>query len=240
MDLLTALRAEGRLSCFVGAGGKKTTMYTLADRLDQAVVTATVRIPIFDDEVADVRVTTAPEAAIRESQHWPLGLVPAQEGEDRYRGYDPAIVTDMAEMHEGAILVKADGARMRRFKAPGSHEPQLPTAAETVVPIVSAHVVGKPLDDRLVHRVERVATLADVEPGSDITPAVIADVLTHTEGGSKDVPAGATIVPLVNMVDTQEDLEAGRAIAEAIHDRAEVPHVVLASMREPDPLVAVI
>lgn len=239
MDIVDALSARHGTVCFVGAGGKKTTMATLAERLDHAVVTATVRIPIFDGWVAEVVVTETPRRAIDGATAWPLGVVPAQERPDRYRGYDPATVADLADI-DHPILVKADGARMREFKAPSDREPQLPSTASTVVPIASAHVVGEPLTDEIVHRVEEVAAITGLAPGDEIRPRDVAAVLASDRGGLKDVPAGATTVPLLNMVD-DEGLEASaRAVAEAIHERADVPRVVLAEMRADDPLVAVI
>ena len=58
MRLASALAAdEEQCVAVVGAGGKKTTLYLLGSLLDRAVVTATVRIPIFDDQVARVVVT---------------------------------------------------------------------------------------------------------------------------------------------------------------------------------------
>ncbi|WP_058995225.1 selenium cofactor biosynthesis protein YqeC [Haloarcula sp. CBA1127] len=239
MDIVDALDARHGTICFVGAGGKKTTMATLAARLEHAVVTATVRIPIFDGWVEDVVVTETPRIAIDEASAWPLGVVPSQERPDRYRGYDPATVADLADI-EHPILVKADGARMREFKAPSDREPQLPSTASTVVPIASAHVVGEPLTDDIVHRVDEVAAITGLDPGDEIRPRDVAAVLASDQGGLKDVPANATAVPLLNMVD-DEGLEASaRAVAETIHDRVDVPRVVLAEMRSDDPLVAVV
>lgn len=239
MDLVRALSADAGVTCLVGAGGKKSTMYALGGRLDRAVLTATVRIPIFDEHVASVAVTADPASAIAEATAWPLGVVPAREGEDRYRGYDPAVVDDLAD-GAAPVLVKADGARMRRFKAPGAREPRIPGSATTVVPVVSAHVVGEPLDDRRVHRVDRVATVAGIEPGDPISPEAIARVIASPAGGRKDVPSGATLVPLVNMIDDEDDRRAGREIASAVHRRTEVPHVVLARMLDADPVVEVV
>lgn len=240
MDIITALRAGEGICCLVGAGGKKTTMYALANRLDRAVVTATVRIPPFDAHVAAVEVTQDPAAAIGAATQWPLGVVPARDGPDRYRGYDPSTVDELVDAPCDAILVKADGARMRRFKAPGSKEPRLPRASATVIPVVSAHVVGEPLDDRLVHRVGRVAAIAGISPGERITASSVARVIASDRGGRKDVPPGASVVPLVNMVDDAGLREVGVEIARAIHRHTDVSHVVLAAMRQPDPLVAVI
>ena len=245
MDIVDALGADTGTTCVVGAGGKKTTMATLGGRLDRTVVTATVRIPIFDEWAGRVVITEDPvgtvEGALGRSDpdEWPLGVVPEQEREDRYRGYDPEVIDRLGEL-DVPILVKADGARMRRFKAPDDHEPRLPETADTVVAIASAHVVGEPLSEDLVHRVPEVGRITGLEPGEEITAAAVADVLASHRGGRKDVPNGATYVPLLNMVD-DADLEAkAREVAREIHDRTDVPRVVLAEMRAEDPVVDVV
>ena len=243
MELTAALEARDGLVCVVGAGGKKSTMYALADRLDRAVVTATVRIPIFDDHVADVRVTGDPLAALEAvgDDDWPLGLVPEQEREDRYRGYDPETVDAIAAADPvGTTLVKADGARVREFKAPGEREPQLPATTDVVVPIASTQVVGQPLTDEVVHRPERVAALTGLDIGDDIRPEDVGTVLSSPDGGLKDVPEGATAIPLLNKVDDAEWEGIAREIAATIHERAAVPRVVLTSLIADAPLVDVV
>lgn len=241
MDVVDALEAATGTTCVVGAGGKKTTMATLAGRIDRAAVTATVRIPIFDSWVDHVVETDDPVSAVAATHAWPVGVVPERDRPDRYRGYDAATVDDLAASDVAqAVLVKADGARMRLFKAPNEREPQLPTRADTVVPIASAHVVGKALTDDHVHRVDRVARLAGRDPGATLRPVDVGAVLASEAGGLKDVPTDATAVPLINMVD-DADLEAtAREIAGAIHERADVPRVVIAEMRADDPLVGVV
>lgn len=237
MNVAEALSARGTV-CLVGAGGKKTTVYALADRLDRAVVTATVRIPIFDSHVADVTVTDDPAAAIRTATEWPVGVVPEREG-DRYRGYDPERIARLSDRIDAPLLVKADGARTREFKAPGEREPRIPASADTVIPVASAHAVGQPLDERTVHRPERVAALTGLDPGDPITPEAVAAVLASPEGGLTGVPDGATAIPLLNKVDIPDDERVAREIARGIHDRADIERVVLARMIDAD-VVAVI
>lgn len=240
MDLVDALDVSG-LTCVVGAGGKKTTLYSLADRIERAVVTATVRIPIFDSHVASVAVTDDPVDAVESATEWPIGVVAAREADDRYLGYDPETVAELGRADSAdAVLVKADGARMREFKAPGDREPRIPDNADTVIPIVSAHVVGSPLSEERVHRVERVAELTGLEPGDPIRPADVATVLASPAGGLKDVPGGATVIPLVNKVDDPDREAAARDIAAEILSRADVPRVVLASMTADEPVVEII
>jgi len=243
MDLPEALAAEDGLACAVGAGGKKSTLYALARRIDRAVVTATVRIPIFDRHVGAVEVTGDPVGRLADPPGWPLGLVPAvDEGRgDRYLGYEPDVVDRIADSDvPDAVLVKADGARMREFKAPGEREPRIPRGADAVVPVASVQAVGRPLTDEAVHRPERVAAVADLEAGERIEPEHVAAVLANDRGGLKDVPAGATVVPVVNKVDDEAWLDVAREVAEAIHARVDVPRVALTRMTAEDPLVEVV
>ncbi|MFC7187072.1 selenium cofactor biosynthesis protein YqeC [Halorubrum yunnanense] len=235
-DVVDALDAAGGTTCLVGAGGKKTTLYALADRLDRAVLTATVRIPIFDREVAGVRVAEDPVDALADLANggdedaFPLGLVPERERDDRYRGYDPAVVDEIAAAHDGPVLVKADGARTRLLKAPNEREPQVPPGADRVVAVASAGAVGESLDAETVHRPERVAAVTDAEVGDEITPELVGRVLADELGGRKGVPPDATSIPFINAVDDADDEAVAREIAGAVHERADVPRVVLARM----------
>lgn len=245
MDLLEALRAESGVVAVVGAGGKKTTLYALAaraagGRAPRAVVTATVRIPIFDQHVETVAVTDDPVAALERTTKWPIGVVPEREG-DRYEGYETGVVDDLAADVADIVLVKADGARTREFKAPGDREPQLPRRVDTVIPIASVHAVGKPLSAEYVHRPERVAAITGRNRGDPIRPADVARVLASERGGLKGVPDGATVVPLLNKVDDADLRGIGEEIAREIVERAPAAsRVVLARMIDDDPVVDVV
>ncbi|WP_255168837.1 selenium cofactor biosynthesis protein YqeC [Natrononativus amylolyticus] len=252
VDALGIDRDRG-VTCVVGAGGKKSTLYALADRLERAIVTATVRIPPFEEHVASLEVTADPIATAHDAVvnaedepdatpdgRWPLGLVAARERTDRYRGYEPAVVDDLAAAVDVPILVKADGARTRWLKAPNDREPQLPAAADTVIPIASARVVGETLDDTLVHRPERVAAVTGLEVGDEITAEAVATVLTSERGGWKGVPDGATVVPLLNMVDTPALERTTREVGTEILRQRDVTRVVLTRLLEDRPVVDIL
>ncbi len=98
------------------------------------------------------------------------------------------------------VLIEADGARMRPFKAPAEHEPVIPFETTVVVPVVGADIFGKPLDDAHVHRASLAAELAQVPVGAMVTPLVAAFALMHPRGGLKNIPPGAHVVPLINKV----------------------------------------
>lgn len=220
-------------------------LYTLANRATeenlQSVVTATVRIPIFDREVNQVVTAENPVDALQTVEEYPVGVVAGRDGETRYRGYDTAVVNELARTDVAdVVLTKADGARTREFKAPGDKEPQLPAATDTVLPIASVHAVGKPLDEEFVHRPERVASVTGLDIGEEITAADVASVLASPDGGLKSVPDGATAIPVLNKVDDEELAGVGREIAGEVLDRANVSRVVLASLVADEPVVDVI
>lgn len=243
MDLVSALAADSGVVCAVGAGGKKSTLYALAARLDRAVVTATVRIPIFDQYVGSVQVTEDPVSAISAASaaDWPLGLVPERERSDRYRGYQTAQIDEIAAAGGSeTVLVKADGARMREFKAPGEREPQLPECADTVLPIASVQAVGRPLDEETVHRPERVAEITGRAVGETIEPEDVAAVLASPDGGFRGVPDGATVIPVLNKVDDEALADVARSVAERVVSDSAAPRVVLAQMTADEPLVDVV
>jgi probable selenium-dependent hydroxylase accessory protein YqeC len=243
-SLLEALPADDAdCTCFVGAGGKKTTMYALADRLERAVVTATVRIPPFDDRVGTLAVGDDPASAVADAGpgDWPVGVVAGRDdGRDRYLGYDTAAVDALVDAVDAPVVVKADGARSRWLTAPNDREPQLPARADLVVPVASARVVGEPLAAERVHRPELVGRVAGCAVGETLTADHVATLLSSTEGGLKAVPEGATVRPLVNMVDGPSEERAARDVAEHVASDPRVDAVVLARMLDDDPVVDVV
>jgi molybdenum cofactor cytidylyltransferase len=128
-----------------------------------------------------------------------------------------------------AVLVEADGSRARPFKAPGDHEPVIPSGATHVVAVVGASVVGRPLDDPSVHRPERVRALVPGLAREAVCDATtIALVLMHDDGGRKGV-AGRPFTVVVNQADTHP--EAAQAIAEGLRSMG-LGRMVVTALRD--------
>lgn len=240
MEYVTELGLDSGLTAVVGAGGKKSTLYTVGAELDRGVVTTAVRIPRFDEHVAELHETTDPVSTLGAVEEWPVGLVPGFE-EARYLGYDLETIEEIAASPiPEAVLVKADGARNREFKAPGEDEPRIPPGADRVLGLVSTHVVGKPLTEEYVHRPERVTALTGLERGERISVEDVATVLASPEGTEKHVPESAEYVPVLNKVDDDSDRETARAIADRVLERSRAERVALARLIDPaEPLVEI-
>ena len=238
MEYATELGLDEGLTAVIGAGGKKSTMYAVAPTLDRAVVTTAVRIPPFEDQVAEFYETSDPLSALESAEAWPIGLSPAYE-EKRYLGYDfdtLAAIADSPILQ--AVFVKADGARNRELKVPGEDEPKVPPAADRVLGLASAQVVGKPLSEDYVHRVGRVSDLTGIEPGEALTVEAVATILSSPEGAEQGVPDSAEFIPVLNKVDDAAIQETAREIADRVLERGRADRVALTQLRgREEPLV---
>ena len=242
---------KGDVIVLVGGGGKTTTMFRLADELTtmglKVVTTMTTKIFVGQMSRAPARLVLQGEGAL-------LAQLPgllAEHGEvlvaggtlveeDKVQGLEPDFV-DRIAAHPAvdAVVIEGDGSRRLPFKAPAAREPVIPSSATLVTPIVGLDVVGCPLDAEHVHRPERVAALTGASLGDPVTPAMIAAVLRHPDGGAKAVPASARLVPFLNKAEDEARLCAAREIARLLL-RAEgsprIDSVVIGAAQAADPV----
>lgn len=234
-ELLSALGATAGIVCLVGAGGKKTTMYALArTHPGRVLLSSTSHMYPYDPEQVDtiVALADAPAPLPDFSEHRVVAIAGTTDTPKRLGGLPAERIREVyTNGGFDVCIIKADGARARWIKSPGPHEPIIPPFADTVIPIVSAQVIGRPLDDRIAHRPQRLTELLGIEPGETITAAHIGALLSHP-GGSLKGTGTASVVPLINMVDDDEILELARAAARSALARNErLSRIVLASMK---------
>jgi molybdenum cofactor cytidylyltransferase len=158
-------------------------------------------------------------------------LIGPPDGKGRVHGAPPELID---QLHESSIadviLVEADGSRSRPFKAPGVYEPVVPQSTTILVPIAGMNAIGKTLDEEHVHRAEIVAALTEQRLGDIISPAMVANVLCHPEGGAKSLPCGSRLIPILNKADSEEDISIARIVAEILIARSNVNAVAVCSV----------
>ena len=245
-DLIDLLQARQGMVCVVGAGGKKTTLYTLAARHPGRVgITTTVKLMPFPDNLAGQRIIASGTQLIEQTlaaARTERKVAFARHGckDHRVSGLNQsALDTIRQQAGFDLLLVKADGARQRMIKAPADHEPVIPTGTTTVLALVSGQVIGRRLDDRIAHRLERLAAVTGAKQGEILQPLHIARLLTSEQGLLKNT-AGIRVVPIINQVDDvgcQAAAEAAR-LALSLTDRFD--YVVLAAMNRAQPMVEII
>ncbi len=245
-ELLDLLHARSGIVCATGAGGKKSVLFALAARHPGRVAFTTTVHTLPPPEALGARVVIAPDERL-EDRLRALGDVRfvayACPG-DKPGRLTAVPVARIDALHAALVfdltLVKADGARMRWVKAPAEDEPVLPAGMTTLVPVMSARALGELLGDRIAHRPERLAALTGAVPGERFLPQHAARLLASPDGLLKGA-GDARVAPLINMVDDPARLQLATETArQALAMTARFDRVVLARLKDPDPVVAVI
>jgi probable selenium-dependent hydroxylase accessory protein YqeC len=250
MKLTDALQmTSDEVVALVGGGGKTTAMFRLArevvDNGGSVITTTTTRIFGAQIALAPAHVPAADltrervSAALAVHRHvLVIGATDAASG--KAEGVSLDLFQRLRAWFPGVCLLnEADGSRMRPFKAPADYEPVIPTDTTLVVPVVGADVFGKSLDADHVHRPELVSALSGAPLGTPITPAIVAQVLAHPEGGRKGVPAGARVIVVINKVESLPDRAPARETAERLLREPAIHSVVLASLRATEAVLEV-
>jgi probable selenium-dependent hydroxylase accessory protein YqeC len=217
--------SPGAIVAAVGGGGKTSLVFGLAEdaasRGMSAIVTSTTRFTRPPHGSMPPVVTTDDGSAVRAAREAlktesVFVLCAGMGSRGRFLGLQPETIGALAQVGAGVIAVEADGSAHRPFKAPADHEPAVPAVATDVVLCVGLEVLGKPLDDRYVHRPELVARLARATAGTPVTADMIISVLLDEAGGRKNVPPGARLHALLNAPPTDEHVKLGTYIAQRV------------------------
>lgn len=243
MKLIDAFQIKDKeVVAFVGGGGKTTTMFRLADELvaqgKRVVTTTTTRIFAAQIQLAPKHIfVESTEQAIRDTRsaicNSPHVLViGASNEEGKAFGVEPALIDELIGLDEiDAVLIEADGSRMRPFKAPAEHEPVIPNSTTLLVPIVGMDVLGKTLTDENVHRAEVVSRIAEIPLGAILQNEHIARVLGDARGGLKNRPKNARVIPFLNKVETDAQLENARVIATQLLQNNAIDSVAIGAVK---------
>jgi probable selenium-dependent hydroxylase accessory protein YqeC len=249
--LLDLLSAQRGVICAVGAGGKKSTLYRLAEAhraLGTARVgfTATVMMAppppgLFGEPLLGQGEALAQALSAAVATQCLVAFAEPSAKPGRFAGLAPEQVASLHVRHGfTATLVKADGARMRLIKAPAEDEPVLPPGTATVLPVVSARAIGRPLSPATAHRPERLAQITGAAEGEALAPIHVARLLV-AETGALHKAGDATVVPIINMAEEPAArLAACEAARCALAMTRRFERVVLAAMTAERPLVEVV
>jgi len=210
MNLFESLQQSEPLNvAVVGAGGKTTAVFQLARQVNGcAWVTTTTHLGTDQLNLADKHFTIKSADNI-DLRAWLAQKVSLLTGErtpdDRVKTPDGMLlesIAALAKQNQISLIVEADGARSHPIKAPGEHEPVIPTWVNTVIIVVGLSALGKPLSAEWVHRPEQFARLSGIQPGMPITLEGTIAMLLDPAGGIKGIPENAHKIVLFNQADT--------------------------------------
>jgi probable selenium-dependent hydroxylase accessory protein YqeC len=237
---------NAELVCLVGAGGKTSLLRRLALECanQSARILVTTSTKMFQSELESCGpFTLEPDVGVvlAAHQHQKGGLACAasvQAPDGKVTGYTSRLLD---RFHGSGlfhrILVEADGARGKNLKAPGAHEPVVPSSTTIVIAVVGLRALGRPLSEEQVHRPERVAALTQQQIGSLITGDTLGRILDRYRAVTEIMAPLARFVPVLNQADTPEQLRLASRVARGWSSSH---RVVITSMCHEDCVQAVV
>ncbi|NIW46244.1 MAG: putative selenium-dependent hydroxylase accessory protein YqeC [Gammaproteobacteria bacterium] len=226
MRLIDALPVgkDSRIA-IVGAGGKTTALFRLAreasgKNLQSVILSATTHLAEEQCSWADQHFTINTRKdifALYDLQFEGVILLTGELGEDRRtRGLSSDLISEvekLAQNHQSALLIEADGSRMKPLKAPADHEPAIPSWVDTVIVVAGMNGLGQELSEDNVHRPEIFGHLSGLKPGSLIQKEHLVEVLLSEGGGLKGIPDGARRIVMLNQCDTPVKAAQGKQMS---------------------------
>ena len=209
------------LIAITGAGGKTTTMYTLANELarqGKCVITTTTTQIFYPepgetdfliiDPNTETLLKTIDEAW---SQCHRITVAGSILRADKLAGLQPEQPHELlVKSNAHVVIVEADGARHRMIKAPAEHEPVIPAYTNIALLLMSAQAINEPLDESIAHRPALIASVTGIRVSDVLSPAVIAKLMTSEQGALKHIPLTASAYLLI----THASLASKTAIRE--------------------------
>lgn len=228
----------------VGAGGKTTLMFALAEEFRKAgkrVITSTTT------KVWHHQAMKAPCVAYTEKvQSWQAKIEEglARKGHvfagrcvlesGKVDGIDAALSDRIfKDMGADCQLVEADGAAGLPVKAPAAHEPVIPPSATMVVAVMGLEALNLPLGSETVFRPDEAKRITGLATSMPLTPIALSRLFIHPEGLFKGAPGAAARIAFLNKVDLVDNNEEILELAGIIlsEKKAKIRRVVLGSLK---------
>jgi probable selenium-dependent hydroxylase accessory protein YqeC len=234
----------------VGAGGKTTLMFRLAEELlgrkKTVVTTTTTKIleptrsetPCLYVDSDEGKLKDFVEMEIDRCRH--ITVARERMGMGKLVGVSPELVIDLSGIKRiDYIVVEADGAAGRTVKAPREREPVIPWNTTVVVALAGIDAVGKRLTEENVFQPERISRLTGIGSGEALTEEGLTVLMTHPEGVWKGTPAHSRVVVFLNKVDLPGGREkAGRVAREILKgSKGRIERIVLGQLKREPPVI---
>ena len=236
--------ARGDVVAFIGAGGKTSLMVGLGYELAEAGwrVLATTTTKLSTDQLDLFPCTMAAHAASQSisqalTEHQ-FVLLHEQIRSGHVHGPPREWTRQLLDsVDSDVLLVEADDAAGKPFKAPFADEPQVPLETSLVISVASLRALGLPLDNEHIYNPAAMIERYGFVENSPVKSPWLAQVLRDEELGLRGLPAQARVIIFLNQT-PQRGFMRGRArmIARLGLQSARIDAVALGSVRGAEPV----
>lgn len=228
------------LIALVGAGGKTTTMFILAEALrargKKVLVTTTTAIYYPEDSQFDeIFLVENLENSNFEKVTTPciciLGKEVSEEG--KLLGVSKSEIDKIfKEDIFDYILVEGDGSKKRAIKAPADHEPVIPSLTTKVIGVIGMDAYDKQINVDNVHRVSEFCEVTKSKIGDIIDLKVLENLIKHPQGLFKSTPIQAKKYLLLNKVNIKRNSECIKEILNKGISYFEIEKIIIRHEKE--------
>lgn len=240
--------SRNSLVSLVGAGGKTSLMFLLAQELEKAgkkvLTTTTTKIFFPDKQQSKISITAVTKEELilkckdelNRTRHLTAGFQ-VDESTNKLVGLLPDWIDQIR--HEklfDVILVETDGSRQKPIKASADHEPVIPQSTTHLAHVTGLDALYGKIDNSTVHRPEIMAANFELEIGQPITPDVVAANINFELRKAESKALSICNIVILNKAEQPSDRLKGYEIIELLNKDADIHHIILTSTRDTYPL----
>lgn len=229
------------LISIVGAGGKTSSMFKLANELlahDKKVL-VTTSTAIFKpndgnyEKLILIENNKYENMKIQASNKGLTVLARTVSPKNKLLGADPKIIDQIFKSNIfDYIIVEADGANRKAIKAPKAHEPVIPSCTTKTIGVIGMDCVGKKLYEENAHRAQLLADISNMKLGDLIDENTIYNLIVSGEGIFKSVPEMSEKYIILNKSETEKRKKVAAKVKNMIEDnKVDIDKIIITSMR---------
>ncbi len=206
----------GDVVTIVGAGGKTTLMFTLGEELrgeGKVLITTTTKIYMpetkqfdfleidfhkFNEHIIDKGIYIYGESV---------------DSENKIKGLNLNLLEKQLHKFD-YVLVEGDGSKKKPIKGWREDEPVVSSNTTKTVGVLSIEVVGKEINEKNIHRVDRFLDITNSNIGEVIDLEIITSLVFHEKGLFKD--AKGEKILFINKVESHKDKMLAECLKEKI------------------------
>lgn len=231
---------ERELICFVGAGGKTTTMFNLAKELKDLgkkvlISTTTAIFYPEEDQYDEIIVIDNPQNFVFRNNISSASITVIAKEENpigKLKGIERDLISEI--FTKGIfdyILVEADGSKRKPIKAPAYYEPVIPRLSTKVVGVIGLDSLYKKIDNKHVHRPEIFCNITNSNMDDIITEEIVLRLITDEKGLFKNNGIVFKKYLFLNKAENKERRKSGFIIKDMIESsNFKIEKIIITSM----------
>jgi len=204
---------------FVGAGGKTTMMFKLAEELrghNKVLVTTTTKIYIPSNDEYDFICTDSERIPkynhMKENGIYILGA--GVNDKHKILGLGFSELDDLSPQFD-YILIEADGSKEKKIKGWNEFEPVIYTKTSKTVGIMDIQSIEMAINEDNVHRSEIFREITGAKEEDKVKLEHLVRLILHPQGLFKD--AKGEKILYINKVETTNDLIFAKALVNQVN-----------------------